>query len=116
MSQNLNIELLGRRIRSRREAMDMTQKDLACAADCSVTHLSNIENNYTIPSIEFIMRLCSLLGTTPDYFLLGIDRTDEEDDWPVFQDKLRLCSKEQRRLANRFLDILVEENQSENGK
>lgn len=116
MVQNLNIELLGTRVRSRRESINMTQKNLASAAECSVTHLSNIENNYTIPSIELIMRLCSILGVTPDYFLLGIDRTNDEDDLLEIQDKLRLCTKEQRHLFSRFLDVLVEESQISSGK
>ena len=58
------------------------------------------------------MQACSLLGVTPDYFLLGIDRIgDDEDNNSEIQDKLRLCTKEQRHLVSRFLDILVEENQ-----
>ncbi len=114
MGQDLNIELLGRRVRARREVMNMTQKDLATAADCSVTHLSNVENNYTIPSIEFIMTLCSLLKVTPDYFLLGIDRTENEDEWLDIQDKLQLCTKEQRRFFSHLLEAVVAENQSVN--
>ena len=48
----------------------------------------------------------------PDYFLLGIDRIgDDEDNNSEIRDKLRLCTKEQRHLVSRFLDILVEENQ-----
>lgn len=112
MGQNLNFELLGARVRTRREAVNMTQKDLASAADCSVTHISNIENHYTIPSLEFIMNLCGILNVTPDYFLLGIDRTEDGDDKLEIQDKLHLCTKEQRHLVSRFLDILVEENQT----
>lgn len=115
MGQSLNIELLGQRIRSRREAVHMTQKDLASAVGCSPTHLSNVENNYTIPSLEFIMNLCGVLNVTPDYFLLGIDRTDDEG-WLEIQDKLRLCTKKQRHILSRFLDVLVEENQTDGGK
>ena len=59
---------------------------------CSSTHLSNVEHNYTIPSLEFVMQACSLLGVTPDYFLLGIDRIgDDEDNNSEIQDKLRNC-------------------------
>ena len=112
MSQNLNLELLGSRIRSRRKTLHIAQKKLASMLGCSSTHLSNVEHNYTIPSLEFVMQACSLLGVTPDYFLLGIDRIgDDEDNNSEIQDKLRLCTKEQRHLVSRFLDILVEENQ-----
>ena len=39
-----------------------------------------LEHNYTIPSLEFVMQACSLLGVTPDYFLLGINRIGDDED------------------------------------
>ena len=116
MGQILNIECLGARVRSRREAAKMTQKELASVAGCTSTHISNIENHYTIPSIELIMKLCSIFQVSPDYLLLGIDRTDNEDDWPDFREKLLLCTPEQRRFFLKLLDQVVEENQTDAGK
>lgn len=107
---NLDYELLGARIRSRREAMKITQKNLAAAVSCSVTHISNIENNYNIPSLEVVIRLCEQLKVTPDYLLLGIDRSDGEDDWADIKSKLILCTKEQRRFFLLFLERVIEEN------
>lgn len=107
---NLDYELLGARIRSRREAMKITQKNLAAAVSCSVTHISNIENNYNIPSLEVVLRLCEELKITPDYLLLGIDRSDGEDDWIAIKSKLLLCTQEQRRFFRRLLELTVEEN------
>ena len=109
MGQILNMERLGARVRSRREAANLSQKALASAAGCSITHISNIENHYTIPSIELIMKLCSVL-------LLGIDRTENEDEWPEIQEKLLLCTKEQRRFFLKLLTQVVEENQTDTGK
>ena len=60
------------------------------------------------------MTLCSLLKVTPDYFLLGIDRTENEDEWLDIQDKLQLCTKEQRRFFSHLLEAVVAENQSVN--
>lgn len=116
MGQILNIERLGARVRSRREAAKITQEKLATMVGCTSTHISNIENNYTIPSIELIMKLCALFQVSPDYFLLGIDRTDNEDDWPEFRDKLLLCTQEQRRFFLKLLNQVVEENQTNTGE
>ena len=110
VDHKLNYELFGARVRSRREAKKLTQKDLAAAVGCAVTHISNIENNYTIPSLELMMQLCSKLEVTPDYLLLGIDRPDDGDEWAEIRSKLVLCTKEQRRLFRRFLDLTVEDN------
>ena len=116
MGQILNMERLGARVRSRREAANLSQKALASAAGCSITHISNIENHYTIPSIELIMKLCSVFQVSPDYLLLGIDRTENEDEWPEIQEKLLLCTKEQRRFLLKLLTQVVEENQTDTGK
>ena len=114
MGQELNIELFGKRVRARRKALHITQRALASELDCTPTHISNLENNFTTPSLTFVMQLCSILDVTPDYLLLGIDRIGgEKDDRLEIQDKLCLCTREQRHLVSRFLDVLVEENQGE---
>ena len=113
MGQELNYVLFGKRVCSRRKALHITQRALASMLDCTPTHVSNIENNYTKPSLKCIMRICSILEVTPDYLLLGIDRMGgEEDDRLEIQDKLCLCTKEQRHLVSRFLDVFIEENQA----
>ena len=94
MGQEMNIELFGKRVRARRKALHITQRALASELDCTPTHISNLENNFTTPSLTFVMQLCSILDVTPDYFLLGIDRIgDDEDNNSEIQDKLERVPK-----------------------
>ena len=72
------------------------------AGKCRVD-LSNIENGYTIPSLETFTELSVTLGKTPDFFLLGHIR---EDIVGNIEDSLKLCSKERLNLIYKIVELL----------
>ncbi|MPM96991.1 hypothetical protein SDC9_144162 [bioreactor metagenome] len=100
---------LGKRIAKRRRVLNLTQDDVAEATGLSNNYISNIENNHSIPSIETLMKLCSALKTTPDYFLLGIYKEFDENLLSGILQKMRLCSKQKLILADHFLTWLIDE-------
>lgn len=55
----------------RRKAAGLTQEDLAEKVGLSKNHLSNIECGKYIPTTSFILKICEVLGKTPDYYLIG---------------------------------------------
>lgn len=59
------------------------------------------------------MRLCEVLQTTPDYFLLGIENDNGEVSDIVLYRKIINLSGQKRRLLNGFLDLLNEKYSDE---
>lgn len=57
---------LGRRIRSRRRQIKMTQEQLAELANLSIPHTSHIETGKTKVSLESLVKIANALHTTPD--------------------------------------------------
>ena len=53
----LDTKLIGERIKAARKLRDMTQEQLAEAANCTHTHICNIENGKIGISLELLFRV-----------------------------------------------------------
>lgn len=104
----LDYHMIGTRIARRRKRLKLSQAVVAERADLSNQYVSNIERAVSIPSIEVIMRLAIALDTTPDEFLVGTARR-ENDRWQNVADRLRLMDDHQLDLADSFLAWLSEQ-------
>lgn len=107
---DIQYNVIGNRIQMRRKELGMKQYVLAEQLDISNNHMSSIENGREKPSLEILLHICDILKITPDYLLLGNMHTDD-----ISQDilaSLRLCSKEDVKLARDFIELLVERNQT----
>ena len=89
---------LGKRIASLRRKKGFTQEQLA-----------HIENSRSIPSLETVMKLCAALEITPNELLLGTSQNMTDYLQTEVQQKLMLCTPSERRLVDRFIDLLLEE-------
>lgn len=96
---NIDYKAAGKMMGSYRRKEKISQKELAKA----VGNLSNIENGYTIPSLETFTELSVTLGKTPDFFLLGHIRDDIVGN---IEDSLKLCSKERLNLIYKIVELL----------
>lgn len=67
----LNKKLIGIRIMQKRKALGYTQEELSEMIDYSKNHISSVERGVCVPTTQFIFKICSLLGETPDYYLIG---------------------------------------------
>ena len=99
---------IGRRVARRRKELRLTQSQVAEWADISDQYLSNIERAVSIPSTEVVMRLAIALDTTPDEFLVGTARREDEA-WRSVAQRLRGLDEKQLSLADQFLDWLSEQ-------
>jgi transcriptional regulator with XRE-family HTH domain len=108
----VDYKALGERIAKRRKVLNMTQDDLAEATGLSNNHISNIENNHSIPSIDTLMKVCDAIETTPNYLLLGIaTHTDNEDDLQYqISQRIKLCDPKKLRLIERFISWIIDED------
>lgn len=105
----LDYSEIGRRIARRRKQLGLKQSEVEEKADLSYKYLSNIERSISIPSIEVIMRLAIALDTTPDEFLVGTLRYDDEE-WKSIAEMLRNFNQNKLSLANSFLKWLSEQD------
>lgn len=62
---NIDYKAAGKMMGSYRRKEKISQKELAKAVGISNNYLSNIENGYTVPSLETFTELSVTLGKTP---------------------------------------------------
>jgi transcriptional regulator with XRE-family HTH domain len=62
---------IGKRIRKRRQILEMTQKELAEAIGVTPQHISAIEQDKRDPSLSSLGKLAEELGVTIDYLVTG---------------------------------------------
>ena len=70
--------MLSKRIRTLRQAQNMSQVDLAKIVGVTKQSISNWENDNIQPSIEMLKKLASVFSVSTDY-LLGLENEDYLD-------------------------------------
>ena len=74
---------MGRRVRNRREAMNMSREDLAEKLGVSTQFVADIEYGNKGVSIRKLYLLCQILDVTADYVLAGNVYSRDEDEEAV---------------------------------
>ena len=110
MQTEINYQQLGQRVREKRKAMNVQQKDMAIAIGTATNHLSDIERGRKKPSLELLMRISSFLDTPVDYFLI---KHEEPREYAVYQ-KLSIQSFIAVPVKPRPLGFLVVRNPRKN--
>lgn len=98
----LDYSEIGRRIARRRKDLGLRQVQVCERAGINDKYLSCIERATSIPSLEVIMKLALALDTTPDEFLTGSIRY-EDDEWRDSAELMRGMTPDQLVLAKSFL-------------
>ncbi|MBN1368555.1 MAG: helix-turn-helix transcriptional regulator [Dehalococcoidales bacterium] len=62
---------LGQRIKDRRQALKLTQQELAKALKLTPQHISAIEKDKRVPALASLAKLAEELGVTVDYLATG---------------------------------------------
>lgn len=104
----LDYSEIGKRIARRRKELGLRQTQVCERAGINDKYLSCIERSTSIPSLEVIMKLALALDTTPDEFLTGSVRY-ENDEWKDVAELLRNMDIKQLSLAKSFLTWLSEQ-------
>lgn len=105
----LDYSEIGKRIACRRKALGLKQTEVCERAGINDKYLSCIERATSIPSLEVVMRLALALDTTPDEFLIGSVRY-ENDQWRDVAEMLRNMNPKKLDLAQSFLSWLNGQN------
>jgi transcriptional regulator with XRE-family HTH domain len=69
---------IGKRVRSRRNALDLTQEDVAGELGVTHQHISRIERDEAVPSLDTLIKLARVLGTSADFLLTGHDQAPRD--------------------------------------
>jgi transcriptional regulator with XRE-family HTH domain len=59
------------RVRAQRQALKLTQEELAAELGVTHQHVSRIEGGHAVPSLDLLVRLSHRLGVSTDYLLTG---------------------------------------------
>lgn len=102
----LDYSEIGKRIAQRRKELGLKQAQVCERAGINDKYLSCIERATSIPSLEVVMRLALALDTTPDTFLTGSIRF-EDNQWRDVAEMLRNMNPQKLQLAKSFLSWLT---------
>lgn len=78
-----DLPTIGDRIREVREDRGWTQDRLATETKISKGFLSEVENNKTNISTDYVLRIATVLGSSLDYLLKGESGREERERAPV---------------------------------
>lgn len=85
---------IGNKIRSRREDMDLSQRDMAKLIPMNQSNYSKIERDVQEPSMEQLRRICQILKIDPRYLLnLGEVESISSSDMNLLKDIKELIQK-----------------------
>ena len=104
----LDYSLIGKRIANRRRELGLRQVEVCERAGINDKYLSCIERATSIPSLEVLMRLALALKTTPDAFLVGSFKQNNED-WLTVAEPLKAMDQKHLALAKSLLHWLSEQ-------
>lgn len=97
---------LGIRIKELRLKRGLTQENLAEMVGCNVSHISNIENNYTKLSLNVLFAIANALNTSIDYLLAEqyMDELSTLDN--LILSAVKKCDKEKKERILRMIEIM----------
>lgn len=102
---------IGRKIKSRRKAVGITQETIADILDVNASHICNIECGRAHPSLTVLVKIANILQCSVDCFLneeytYKIDQTDNHSLDEEINDKLKLCDTDKKLKICKIIDIL----------
>ena len=77
--------MIGEKLKSLREAYNMSQKEVASKLNISNTALSNYEKNLRDPDITFIIAYAHLLGLPPTYLITYFYNESVQESFESYQ-------------------------------
>ena len=105
MNLTVDYKQMGLRIGLRRRELGMKQTELAERAGFSNNYISGIETGHSVPTIDTLAKICTVLEITPDFCLLGTMRPNNIPK--NISDHLLLCSEDSLDLISQLLsDVL----------
>ena len=100
---DINYELIGTRIREKREEAGYSQEQLAWDAELSNTYISLVETGKKKPSLGSLLKISNALGITLDELLSGNQLHNPTDYQTDIDELMNDCTLEERRFIYELL-------------
>ena len=106
--KKIDYKIIGNNIKQKRLQAGITQAELAEKIDVNTSHISNVENNYTKPSLQVLLDIANALDTTLDFLL-----QDQYDNQKISLNselvhKITSLNPSQKKLLNHIIDAIIE--------
>lgn len=95
---------LGNRIKSRRQALNLSQSEMSKQLNCTQAALSQYENGNREPGLSDLANIAHCLNTTTDYLLGLTDIASTEGEVRIIGDYLGLTENSIQKLHNMFAE------------
>lgn len=95
----LNYKMIGVRVKEIRVIKQLSQADLAEFTDLSVSYISHIETGLKKASLESLVRISNVLGTTVDQLLNGNQVSDQKQYWNELTELIKDCNDCEKRIV-----------------
>ena len=104
----MNLKNIGKNVKQIRKSHHLTQEKLAEAVDISTIHMSHIETGSVCMSLDCLLYLCTVLGTTPNDILLGEFDMPAEGSVCIANEKIQKLTADELLFMSRVADLLGE--------
>lgn len=101
-----NESIIGERLLNLRKGRGLTQAEVAEAAGISDRAYADIERGAANMRTQTLLRLCSVLGVTPNDILME-EETDIIGDQEALWEELKTCSPKSQRTAMELLSVYL---------
>ncbi len=102
-----NFHAIGNNLYALRKKTGMTQAEVAEAAGVSDRTYAEIERGSVNMRLETALRICRVLGVTPDVILTEKDPTPSADEDELMA-RLQACSPKEKETALRLLSVYLD--------
>ena len=99
---------IGKRIKSKRLELELTQAQLAEMCNISNVYISHIENGSAKVSLEVLFNIANCLNSTPDYFLMDSLYTSKEYITDEIAVLLKNCDNQKLHLIEKLIHVVIE--------
>lgn len=108
MEMNEQARRLGSRLRGIRQARGLTQEKLAELAGFHPTHIAKIEAGDRLPSLDALVRLAAVVGTSVSELVKALDNEPEENDEVVGEivTSLKGCNTKDLELIRDLVQVI----------
>ena len=102
---SLDYREIGARIAWKRRQAGLKQYEVCEMIGVNDKYLSNLETGRCAPSLETLVTLCKVLGTTPNHNLLGHEESTGKYD-PELSSRIAKLTDKNRRIISGIIDVL----------
>lgn len=108
---DLDFRTIGLKIKERRQAVGITQEQVANELEVNPSHISNIECGRANPSLTALVKIANILQCSVDYFISGeytyrVDKNKEKSLDDMIMDKLKYSDIEKKTKVLKLIELL----------